>query len=94
MREGAGYPDILFWHNISRFLWLCLSDFSGAILTDATGSIRAPYSGKDEKLSFPLKIHTAFMSKLAIDPENAMKWRITDPTASLSKKRDMFQVSS
>ena len=45
MREGAGYSDTLFWHNISRFLWLCLSDFSGAILTDATGSNRAPYSG-------------------------------------------------
>ena len=44
MREGAGYSDTLFWHNISRFLWLCLSDFSGAILTDATGSNRAPYS--------------------------------------------------
>lgn len=46
MREGAGYSDTLFWHNISRFLWLCLSDFSGAILTDATGSNRAPYSFK------------------------------------------------
>ena len=33
-----------FWHNISRFLWLCLTDISGSIVTDASGSNRAPYS--------------------------------------------------